>query len=352
MPLSASVLLFGQRYVFDSHVLSNVVFDRVLVDGKPARMMPSPLDAAFATFDNKRALQLLEPELTEYGYAGHLNAMHFMAGVSQVGWDANFYHSWLGALRSLNDEDLSAKGLPAVAKTRAWGTRMLNTQLASWAELRRDTILYAKQSYTAGAACEFPDAYVEPYPAFWAKMSELASKGQALGEQVQDERVQRYFVGFGAAMDNLEEMAIAQRNGTPFTPQQMTFINRIVSVELHGCTEEDSELVGWYGDLFFDPSHAGALAYEPTIADVHTQPTDAAGSPVGKVLHVGTDKARPMIITLETCEGPRAYVGLTSSYYEHITSDFKRLNDEEWSMQLSGASPPEETPWMRDIQAD
>ena len=33
-----------------------------------------------------------------------------------------------------------AETLPQIAKTEAWGRRLLNTQLASWAELRHDTI--------------------------------------------------------------------------------------------------------------------------------------------------------------------------------------------------------------------
>ncbi len=64
-----------------------------------------------------------------------------------------------------------------MTKTEAWGRRLLSTQLASWAELRHDTLLYAKQSYTGGDTCEFPDAYVDPYPAFYARIAELAQHG-------------------------------------------------------------------------------------------------------------------------------------------------------------------------------
>jgi hypothetical protein len=46
LPLNASFLLFGQRYVVDSHVFSNLVYDRVQ-DGKEKRMMPSTLNVAF-----------------------------------------------------------------------------------------------------------------------------------------------------------------------------------------------------------------------------------------------------------------------------------------------------------------
>ena len=65
-------------------------------------------------------------------------------------------------------------------KTEPWARRMLNTQLASWAELRHDTLLYAKQSYTGFPVCEFPDAYVDPYPEAWAGIVRLARLGQTI----------------------------------------------------------------------------------------------------------------------------------------------------------------------------
>lgn len=48
LPLNSSFLLFGQRYVVDSHVFSNLVYDRVQ-GGRERRMMPSSLDVAFYT---------------------------------------------------------------------------------------------------------------------------------------------------------------------------------------------------------------------------------------------------------------------------------------------------------------
>lgn len=62
LPLSFSFALLGQRYVLDSHVFSNVVYDRV-AGGRVMRMMPSPLDVAFAALGNNQAASLLAPEL-------------------------------------------------------------------------------------------------------------------------------------------------------------------------------------------------------------------------------------------------------------------------------------------------
>ena len=58
----------------------------------------------------------------------------------------------------------------------------LNTQLGSWAELRHDTLLYAKQSYTGIPACEYPDVYVEPYPELFAAIVKYAEQGARIVE--------------------------------------------------------------------------------------------------------------------------------------------------------------------------
>src|SRR5581483_12350869 len=52
-------------------------------------------------------------------------------------------------------------------RTREWALKASVTQLASWTQLRHDTILYAKPSYTSGESCEYPAGYVEPVPHFW-----------------------------------------------------------------------------------------------------------------------------------------------------------------------------------------
>jgi hypothetical protein len=353
-PIDASFLFFGQRYTFDSHVFSNVVYDRV-----PHRMMPNPLDVAYAAFGNDQAAQLLAPELRADPYAPALESMRRLGDEhGPAFWSANLYNLWQGALRALSPgADLAAGGgLPAVARTEPWGRRLLNTQLASWAQLRHDTILYVKQSYTTGAACEFPDAYVEPYPAFFAKLQAFALAGQAviadlplptgsyLGPQIA-----AYFGKLDHVTGILREMAELQRQGLPHKPEHLAFINQAVNTEPVGCTGPPG-LRGWYADLFFDRN--SALEFEPTIADVHTQPTDEAGNPVGKVLHVGTGWARLMITTVDTCMGPRAYAGVAFSYHEEITKDLERLDDKTWAKRFDdnvGAVGPDEVSWMKDL---
>jgi hypothetical protein len=254
---------------------------------------------------------------------------------------------WLGTLRTLSPGQNSG-ALPAVARTEAWGRRLLNTQMASWAELRHDTILYVKQSYTAGAACEYPDAYVDPYPKFFEKLQTFAARGDelvssltvvnsGLGASVGD-----YFGNLNQVAQLLKEMAENQQAGTPHTDQHLAFINQAVTFS-DGCGEPTGH-EGWYAQLFFSPNDA--LEMDPVVADVHTQPTDEVGNPVGKVLHVGTGLPRMMVVTAENCSGARAYVGLVSTYLEKVTQDFERLDDEQWKTLVFNEP---DVPWMKAI---
>ncbi|MDH5672693.1 MAG: DUF3160 domain-containing protein [Myxococcales bacterium] len=351
LPLSRSFALFGQRYVVDSHVFSNLVFDRVQ-EGKVKRMMPNPLDVAFAALGNDQAAALLGEEFATYGYESDLHSMRLL--VDEHGSDyfqQNLYNIWLDSLRALSPDagvaDPAAAGMPRVTATEPWGRRILNTQLASWAQLRHDTVLYVKQSYSGGIACEFPDAYVDPYPRFYASLGAYADKGLEVAELLQPlasdtaPRVRDYFMEMQAVVAILAEMAEYQRAGTPFTDAHMAFINDAVVDAAQGCGWP-VVYSGWYARLLFDL----APEYDPTIADVHSQPTDEAGNEVGRVLHVGTGMARLMVVTADTCNGPRAYAGLASSYYEKVTEDWQRLTDEEWATEVDSMAG---VPWMADL---
>jgi hypothetical protein len=353
LPLDRAFAVLPQRYALDSHVFSNVVYDRVN-RGAPLRMMPNPLDVAFAALRNDQAGALLAGELTTYRYAPDLHLMRVLAEAQgDAWWSKNLYNDWLSALRTLSPGKSVATplaiGMPSVTGTEAWGRRLLSTQLASWAELRHDTILYVKPSYTSGAACSYPDAYVDPYPELFDALLTYARRGSAVVDGLMLPADQRpsyagYFTKLATVAQTLGDMARDQRAGNPITPAHLAFINRAVTKEPI-C---DTFMVGgWYADLFFDTSKAGY--FDPTIADVHTQPTDEAGNPVGKVLHVGTGMPRTMVVTVDGCDGgAKTYVGLASAYFEQTTADFARLSDEPWSKTLLTATPAD-VAWMKDL---
>jgi hypothetical protein len=227
---------------------------------------------------------------------------------------------------------------------------VLDAQLASWAELRHDTILYAKQSYTAGTTCDFPDVYVEPNPAFFARVGAYAASGAALtgaldlsADPQLAANLVAYFAHLGDVAAILQGMAEHQRTGTPHDQASIDFINQAVRFQ-PGCGAP-AGATGWYPDLFYGGQD---LTFDPTIADVHTQPTDEAGANVGRILHVGTGEVRTMVMSVDTCNGPRAYAGLSSSYFETITQNFDRLDDQRWSASVAQSTPPD-VGWMSDL---
>ena len=266
-------------------------------------------------------------------------------------WQKNLYNLWLGSLRALAPTAQDAASLPATLRSEPWARRLLSAQLASWAQLRHDTVLYAKPSYTGGIECEFPDAYVDPYPQVYARIQAYGELGEQLVQSLEMSKAPalkaqlgKHFQNVATVARTLGEMAQHQLSGTELTPEMLSFINQAVVLN-EGCGDPSLE-GGWYHQLFFNTDTAPD--YDPTIADVHTQPTDEAGTPVGRVLHVATGMPRLMVVAIDTCSGPRAYAGLASSYFEKTTENFERLNDEDWASSIRGANP-DDVSWLSDV---
>ena len=361
LPLSSSFAFFGQRYTVDSHVFSNVVYDRA-GNGTIPRWLPNPLDAAYAALGNDQAISLLSDELATYPYAADLAAMRTLVDAHPPEyWEGSLYTLWLGGLRSLSPAETGVGNddadLPTVARTQAWGRRLLNTQLGSWSELRHDTLLYVKQSYTVGSVCDYPDAYVDPYPGLFERISRYAERGAQLLETLQagvdtsDYRwtaMQGHFASLAEVSGILEEMAEYQRTGLQHSAEHLAFINDVVDIQSGGSGSPS--VSGWYARLFYGASASDrALEDDPVIADVHTDPGDDQRG--ASVLHVATGRPRMMVVTVDGCSGPRAYVGPVFSYYEKVADGLSRMTDSEWAAELD-ATDVADVPWMEPIVAD
>ncbi|HGG56486.1 MAG TPA: DUF3160 domain-containing protein, partial [Nannocystis exedens] len=255
--LPRAYLLLGQRFTIDSYVFNNVTYDRVqdLRTGlKVTRMLPSELDVGFALGSNA-AGHHLKPELTAYGYQGVLHELRFLIDAHPTEfWDQSFYNGWLAAIRALGDNadfDL----MPEAMRTKAWSDKTLNAQLASWAELRHDTLLYVKQSYSGGDGCEYPDAYVEPAPAFYDAMVHLGELGQVMADDLAVEgyqvgEVKDYFANFEDTMGRLGTISHKELEGSALTVAEFDFLRAAVEQEMVGCGQILWD--GWFVDLLFD----------------------------------------------------------------------------------------------------
>jgi hypothetical protein len=349
VPASAFLLL-GQRFVIDSYTTGNVVYDKIVYNNtKVRRMLPSTLDVLFA-LGNDAAAQLLEPELNRYNYSSNLAAVRYLVDSYEPGfWKGTVYNRWLNSIRSLNPPS-DRKGLPAFMQTAAWWQEKMNSQLASWAQLRHDFILYAKQSYTAGVVCSFPESYVEPIPQFYEAVKAFADSASAMFQRasLQNSSMVWYFNSMSGIVDTLRSIAEKELAGTPPTEAEEFFLKTMLYEDPAVC---GATFRGWYPRLFYR-GETSLFQKDLVVADVHTAPTDAAGSPVGWILHAGTGLLNLGVVMTGLPNGRlTAFIGPVMSYYEHVSTNFKRLTDEEWKTAYAVA-PSFRPPFTRLYLAD
>lgn len=240
-------------------------------------------------------------------------------------WNRNLYWAWLYALKPLLEE--YGEGYPTFMQTEAWQDKELNTALASWAELRHDTILYAKQSYTPALTAAPPPpkpllGYIEPLPEFYARMLDLTKmtrQGLSQLEALSQEEDNR-LGNLEAILDRSLQIAVNELEGTELTEDDYNFIRdfgkRLESV-ICGVEAEGKETT--------------------IVADVHTD----VNSPQ-EVLEEGVGYVDLILVAYKVPDG-RIIVGAgpTLSYYEFKQPIDNRLTDEQWKQMLkSGQAPP------------
>ena len=363
VPASA-FMLFGQRFVIDSYVTGSVVYDRIKYHGvKICRLLPSLLDVLFA-LGNSASAQLLDEELNLYHYSTNLAALRYLIdSYDNYFWSANFYSNWLNMIRKLNPpEDRS--NLPGFMQSAAFWQEKMNTQLASWAELRHDNLLYAKQSYTGGTSCSYPYSYVEPFPEFYQSLKEFAitakNKIQTISFSIPwiKDGINYYFTELQNISDTLMIISSKELNQEILSSAEITFLKNMIYWDASGGSGS-TPYRGWYPRLFYNDTgllgnfgtNPGLMDSDQLIADMHTVPTDCFGGPLGWVLHTGTGPINlGVFVTPWNDEVQTAFIGPVMSYYEYTTEKFLRLTDQEWNNQyLQSALRPN---WVNIYLAD
>lgn len=334
---ASAFMLYGQRFVVDSYVTGNVVYDKIRYNNTPIRrMLPNPLDVLFA-LGNDAALQLLQSEIEQYKYAQNLGSVRYMIdSYQQDFWQFSFYNSWLAAIKALNPPDRNKRDeLPLFMRTGAYWQQKMNTQLGSWAELRHDNLLYAKQSYTGIPICSYPYSYVEPFPDFYKSLKTIsdltitAFNEFNLSQFYAKDRIIQYFSNFKSSCDTLEIISQKELENQSLSSQEIGFLTRMMRYNNQGCSVGYD---GWYSAMYYDNgSLDGLIDPNYIVADYHTSPADENGAIVGYVKHAGTGKVDLLITAITMPDGNNvAFVGPTYSFYDYTTLNFVRLTDEEW----------------------
>ncbi len=367
MPRPVSFVLNGQRFTLDSYLMSNLVYDQLMVNGQPVkRALPSPLDVMYL-LGNDRAVTHLQTELKKYGYAENLAELREDVRSFELGfWSDTIYNRWLNILRTLNTTTTESS-YPQAMRTTAWADKMLHTQLASWAQLRHNSVLYVKQSRTPMSfICQYPDGYVEPYPEFYAAVAEYADFGRTLFEtspllqlaagedspeylQATHTRIIDYFDTLADVAGRLQRMAEKELRLEPFSAEEYLFLKSVVIRQdylprAYGGPDYDKRWNGWFPKLFVYRDKG-----PEKIADIHTNDTDDPRSALypPRVLHVGTGPVAVNLFIADTDEGPTIYVGPSLTYFEQVEAGRypTRLTDMAWKQRLLSRSYPQPPEW-------
>ncbi len=298
-------------------------------------MLPSTLDVLFA-LGNDAAAQILKPQLDTYMYSSNLSALRYLVDSYEPAfWQSTIYNGWLSSIRALNPPaDRSA--LPPFMQTAAWWQEKMNTQLSSWAQLRHDFLLYAKESYSGSATCSFPESYVEPIPQFYDALKLFAGNAATKFQEpiLQNTMAAYHFSCLTSVADTLGNISRKELSHAPFSDAEKRFLQTMLYSSLEGCVPT---IDGWYSRLFYVLS-GGLQKNDMVIADIHTAPTDEFGDPVGWVLHAGTGPLNMAVVVADLPDGTStAFIGPVLSYYEYLATNFTRLTDEEWASMYNAA---------------
>ena len=341
----------GQRFVPDSYIFQQLVYDKVKGyqgQGKPftmesslagpIRAFPRGLDIA-AVLGAERALAILQAEGdTAYeGYDAQIAKLRVeFAALPAEQWTENLYWNWLHTLRPVLEP--KGEGYPTFMRSAAWTDKNLNTFLGSWTELRHDTILYAKQSYTilaTGAPPEPPKlpSYVEPEPEVWNRLLYLVRLMQAgLGDRgLLDEEFKERIDGLEKLVATLRDIAVAELANQPPSEEQADLIANIGSwLKAITTFEERTQ----------QEITSAADERMAVVADVHTDPNS------GQVLEEGAGDPMSLYVIVPGAGGTYITVGGIFSHYEFKQPMSARLTDEAWQAL---EPKPAFAPWFGEL---
>lgn len=354
--LPTTFSLLGQKFVWSSFIFSRVVDDHVAHFAKDeiARRLPSAVDVAFTLFANDAASDVLAQRMTAKESDRRSEFVKFRDGVSftskllavratvEHAFDENTQcktHDkcvstlWLEALRELSKQSPNPA---AVFQSHEWKLRQMNTQIASYTQLHHDSTLYNKQAVTWQTNCDFPASFVDPYPAFWSRMHDMAIRCAQLVEQIfatsevfdpeLRQKIKLFFGTFAATMKKLQEIAGLQAKSELLTPEQQHFLKTVV---------KDGHAEGWYPQLYYEGKR-GCNKRDAVVVDVHTDLPSFEHRDPGAVLHWGVGDINLGYFIVDNV----MYAGPVFSSYEFTRPIDERWSDTQFEVNIEDVPPP------------
>lgn len=333
---SLAFRIMGQRFTFDAWVLNDLTGGMEQTH-TPLPSMPSALfiPASFGDIRaREHALRFLQEEadfskdaLTGFGLALDQKQAD-LAKVKPEEWMGDLGTAWLHLLGSLTA--VPGPQAPAYMRAPAFADKQIQTFLGSYAELKHDTLLYAKQSYSELGAGGDDDklppvvkGFVEPNLEFWTRLTALL------------ERTEGLFTEQGLFVDHS-----AQARLTDFR-EIVAFYTEIANKEASGAaiSEDDYERLRTRSLSFMAQPFGSDMADEDSgkvalIADIHT---DALG---GHILYEAVGRPYLMLAVIGEGADARLASGVAYNHYELAGPLAERLGDEDWKARVYERAEP------------
>ncbi|MBS3749783.1 MAG: DUF3160 domain-containing protein, partial [Candidatus Thermoplasmatota archaeon] len=344
--------LMGQRFIPDSYMFQQLVFPAVdpytgsgdpkpftmeMTNGGPARVFPRGLDV-MNVLGSDQASRILEKEGdTDYTrYDTQIEKLqNNFSSFNVTEWHRNLYFSWLYSLQPLLES--YSEEYPYYMKTDAWEQKSLHTALSSWTELRHDTILYAKQSYTPVklTSVEPPvttSGFVEPAVEVYVRLQALTNMTlhglQSFNVLNATEENRLY--ALVDVLDHMIDLSIKELEGTPFSETDERFladIDETLETTVLGVNAKGKETT--------------------LVADVHTDTN------TNQVLEEGLGYVDMIVVAVPDSDGKLVCAaGPMLSYYEFKHPMNDRLTDEAWKEMLSTDDIPDRPDWISSFFAE
>ncbi len=328
-PVGKQFRFMGQRYIPDSEILQK------LVDSEK-RLFPKGLDV-MGVLGSDRAYDLLINKYKENQswdkYEEKFSSLkQQFTNLPDATWQSNMYYGWLWTLKSLLGT--YKEGYPSFMSNTAWEDKSLSTALGSWAELRHDTILYAKQSgVECGGDGEPPviKGYVEPNVEVYSKLLWLTQFSRQNLEQrgILPEAMSEKMSRFEDLLQFLTDCSVKELRNEELTSEEYDQL-----LIYGGLLEALTASLAGDGIRWFEIT-SETDKNMAVIADIHTV--------ISSYLEVGVGPASQIYVAVPI--GGKIYLtrGAVFSYYEFISD--ARLTDEEWQKLFKENKQPAQPDW-------
>ncbi len=319
----------GQRFTLDASIFTKLCYSSVkeAPDGDK-RMLPDALDVPAALGSDAALNILIDDGNDKYpNYMDHMEELRNGLGDLDDYWSSSLSAGWLDALRPLLE--VKGEGYPSFMTNSEWQKKNLEGFLASWTELKHDTVLYSKQfmAEMGGGDEEVVDdrGYVEPEAALYDRLYNLTLRTL--------EGLTAYDLIGENDKANLERLSELAKN-----------LRDISVKELQGETLSFSEyemIRGYGGSLEHFWEEAVKNHLENGSTDPREYPlalvTDVATDPNGSCLEEGVGGASRIYVVFPIEDKLQLGIGAVFNYYQFIQPISDRLTDEEWRIMTGMA---------------